>query len=128
MVPLDKLSAIVERFEYLEARMGEGLSGDEFAQVGREYAQLKPVVDQIAGYRQLLDDITEAEAMLDEFAGREDLQEFLDDLVNSGIAGTRVDFPFYWFTLGWLVDRWPDAVHIDWRECTARQRRARSAC
>ena len=66
MVPLDKLAAIVERFEYLEARMGEGLSGDDFARIGREYAQLKPVVEQIAGYRQLLDDIAEAEAMLDD--------------------------------------------------------------
>ncbi|PIE08483.1 MAG: peptide chain release factor 1 [Rhodobacterales bacterium] len=66
MVPLDKLTAITERFEYLEARMGEGLSGGDFARVGREYAQLKPVVEQIAGYRQLLDDIAEAEAMLDD--------------------------------------------------------------
>jgi peptide chain release factor 1 len=66
MVPLDRLSAIVERFEYLEARMGEGLSGADFARVGREYAGLKPVVEQIAGYRRLLDDIAEAEAMLDD--------------------------------------------------------------
>jgi len=66
MVPLDRLSAIVERFEYLEARMGDGLSGADFANVGREYAQLKPVVEQIADYRKLLDDIAEAEAMLDD--------------------------------------------------------------
>ena len=64
MVPMDKLSAIVERFEYLEARMGEGLSGADFARVGREYAGLKPVVEEIADYRQLLDDIAEAQAML----------------------------------------------------------------
>ena len=64
MVPMDKLSAIVERFEFLEARMGEGLSGAEIARVGREYAGLKPVVEQIADYRQLLGDIAEAQALL----------------------------------------------------------------
>ena len=61
---MDKLSAISERFEYLEARMGAGLSGEEIARVGREYAELKPVVAQIADYRQLIGDIAEAEAML----------------------------------------------------------------
>ena len=66
MVPLDKLDAITQRFQFLEARMAEGLSGDEIAAVGREYAELKPVVDGIAAYRQLLEDISEAEAMLDD--------------------------------------------------------------
>ncbi|MEJ1991868.1 MAG: peptide chain release factor 1 [Maritimibacter sp.] len=64
MVPIDKLNAITERFQYLEARMAEGLSGEEIAKVGREYAQLRPVVEQIAAYQQLLSDIDEAEAML----------------------------------------------------------------
>jgi peptide chain release factor 1 len=64
MVPLDKLDAITQRFQYLEARMSEGLSGDEIAEVGREYAELKPVVEEIAAFRQLLSDIEEAEAML----------------------------------------------------------------
>jgi peptide chain release factor 1 len=64
MVPFDKLDAITERFGYLEARMAEGLSGDEIARAGREYAQLKPVVAQIAAFRQLMDDIADTEAML----------------------------------------------------------------
>ncbi|MAM60605.1 peptide chain release factor 1 [Maritimibacter sp. UBA3975] len=64
MVPLDKLDAITQRFQYLEARMSEGLSGDQIAEVGREYAELKPVVEEIAAFRQLLSDIDEAEAML----------------------------------------------------------------
>ncbi len=66
MVPFDKLDAITERFQYLEARMAEGLSGDEIARVGQEYAQLRPVVAQIAAYRQLRADLAEAEAMLDD--------------------------------------------------------------
>ncbi len=44
--------------------MAEGLSGDEIAAVGREYAELKPVVEEIASFRQLLSDLEEAEALL----------------------------------------------------------------
>ncbi len=77
MVPIDKLNAITERFHFLEAKMAEGLSGDEIAAIGREYATLKPVVEEIAAYRQLLDDIAEAEAMLEEPEMRELAQEEL---------------------------------------------------
>jgi peptide chain release factor 1 len=64
MVPVDKLIAITERFHYLEAKMAQGLSGDEIARVGREYAGLKPVVEEIEDFRQLLRDIDDAQAML----------------------------------------------------------------
>ncbi|MBL3551714.1 peptide chain release factor 1 [Rhodovulum sulfidophilum] len=63
MVPLDKLEQIQRRFGYLEARLSEGASGD-FARIGREYAELKPVVAEIEAYRRLLSDIDTAEAML----------------------------------------------------------------
>ncbi|PZX17512.1 peptide chain release factor 1 [Palleronia aestuarii] len=62
MVPLEKLAQITERFEYIEARMAEG--GGDIAQLGREYAELRPVVEEIARYRQSLEDLAEAEAML----------------------------------------------------------------
>ncbi|MDA5094598.1 peptide chain release factor 1 [Aliiroseovarius sp. KMU-50] len=77
MVPLEKLNAITERFEYLEARMSQGLSGDEIAAVGREYAELKPVVEEIAAYNQLLADIEEAELMMDDPDMRELAEEEL---------------------------------------------------
>ena len=80
MVPVEKLAAITQRFQFLEARMAEGLSGDEIAAVGREYAELKPVVDQITGYQQLLSDIAEAEAMLTDPEMKELAEEELPDL------------------------------------------------
>lgn len=80
MVPMEKLNAISERFEYLEARMSQGLSGDEIAAVGREYAELKPVVEEIAAYQQLLSDIEEAELMLDDPDMRELAEEELPTL------------------------------------------------
>lgn len=65
MVPVEKLEQIAQRFEFLSAQLAEGATGD-FARISREYAELKPVAAQIAAYRALLDDIAEAEAMLDD--------------------------------------------------------------
>ncbi|WP_289150207.1 peptide chain release factor 1 [uncultured Salipiger sp.] len=62
MIPADRLQQIRERFEYLEARMAEG--GGDIAALGREYAELKPVVDQIAEWNRLQADLSEAEEML----------------------------------------------------------------
>ncbi|MGC9420082.1 MAG: peptide chain release factor 1 [Rhodovulum sp.] len=65
MVPIEKLDQITRRFEFLEAKLAEGAGGD-FAQLGREYAELKPVVEEIVFYRRLLADIDAAEAMLND--------------------------------------------------------------
>ena len=64
MVPLDKLAQISERFEFLEAQLNAGAAPAEIARISREYTDLKPVVDEIRAYRQSLDDLAEAEAML----------------------------------------------------------------
>ena len=64
MVPLDRLVQITQRFEYLEARLNAGPGAGEIAALSRDYAELKPVVDQIAAYRRALDDLAGAEAML----------------------------------------------------------------
>lgn len=62
MVPLDTLAQITNRFEYLEAAMNEG--GGDIAALGREYAELRPVVAEIALYRRLLAELAAAEEML----------------------------------------------------------------
>ena len=64
MIPDDRLEQIVQRFEFLEAKMNEGASGDQIASLGREYSELRPVVEQIAAYRQLSEDLDEAQEML----------------------------------------------------------------
>ncbi|SEI45461.1 peptide chain release factor 1 [Cribrihabitans marinus] len=64
MVPEERLEQITQRFQYLEAAMSEGAAGGDFAALGREYAELKPVVEQIDQWRRLRADLAEAEAML----------------------------------------------------------------
>ncbi|SLN43767.1 Peptide chain release factor 1 [Roseovarius gaetbuli] len=64
MVPLDRLEQITQRFEYIEAQMAQG--GGDIARLGREYAELRPVVEEIRAYRELLSDLDSARAMLDD--------------------------------------------------------------
>ncbi|THD82957.1 peptide chain release factor 1 [Aliigemmobacter aestuarii] len=66
MVPLDKLAQITQRFEYLEAKLQSGAAPAEIARISREYSDLKPVAEEVAAYRRALDDLAEAEAMLDD--------------------------------------------------------------
>ncbi|MFC3168323.1 peptide chain release factor 1 [Paracoccus fontiphilus] len=64
MLPEDRLSQIVQRFEFLEAQLNAGAAPDQIARISREYAELKPVVEQIARWRAARDGVAEAEAML----------------------------------------------------------------
>ena len=64
MVPLQKLEQIHQRYEFLEAQMSAGISGEEIAKLSKEYSQLKPVVETIEEYKSLLADLKEAEVML----------------------------------------------------------------
>jgi len=80
MIPNDRLMQITERFEFLEARMGEGLGGDEFVTVSREYAELRPVVDVVQTYRSLIAEIEGAEAMLSDPEMKELAEMELPDL------------------------------------------------
>ncbi|WP_439104917.1 peptide chain release factor 1 [Celeribacter marinus] len=62
MIPQDRLYQIIQRFEYLEAAMSQG-EGD-IAALGREYSELRPVVEQVRAYQGLLADLDEAQVML----------------------------------------------------------------
>ena len=78
MVPIEKLEQINQRFQYLEAAMAEG-SGD-IAALGKEYSDLRPIVEQIAAYQRLLSDLEEAQSMLDDPDMRELAEEELAEL------------------------------------------------
>lgn len=53
-------------------------------------------------------------AMLSGFAVRSDLRQHRAALVNSGIAGTAIHFPFFEATAQWLAERWGGSLAIDW--------------
>ena len=64
MIPLDRLRQITDRFQYLEAAMATGDNGTDIAALSKEYSDLRPVVEQITAYQQLLSDLDEAIEML----------------------------------------------------------------
>ncbi|WP_300531079.1 peptide chain release factor 1 [uncultured Mameliella sp.] len=78
MIPTERLQQIKERLEYVEARMSAG-EGD-IAALGREYADLRPVVAQIAEWERLVAEIAEAETLLDDPEMKALAEEELPDL------------------------------------------------
>ncbi|WP_299626571.1 peptide chain release factor 1 [uncultured Tateyamaria sp.] len=64
MIAQDRLIQITQRFQYLEAAMAAG--SDDIAVLAKEYSDLRPVVEQIETYTRLVDELGEAEAMLDD--------------------------------------------------------------
>jgi peptide chain release factor 1 len=78
MIPEDRLYQILQRFEFIEVSMSTG-EGD-IAALGREYSELKPVVDQIQAYQQLVRDMSEAELMLSDPDMKELAEEELPEL------------------------------------------------
>ena len=57
-----------------------------------------------------------ASRLLTEFAARRDLQRLAPELVNSGIAGTAIEYRFFSKMARWLASRWPERMAIDWEQ------------
>ena len=64
MIAPDKIAQIIDRFQFLEAKMATGDMGAQIAALGREYAELRPVVETVMAYRDLVDQMDQAKEML----------------------------------------------------------------
>ncbi|MCB5198094.1 peptide chain release factor 1 [Loktanella sp. TSTF-M6] len=80
MIPTDRMAQIIDRFQFLEARMSGDMAGADIAALAKEYADLKPVVDTVQQYQSLLTQIADAEAMLADPEMRELAEMELPDL------------------------------------------------
>ncbi|MFT5067790.1 MAG: peptide chain release factor 1, partial [Reinekea sp.] len=80
MIAQDKIAQIIDRFQFLEAKMAEGVSGSEIAALGREYSELRPVVETVTTYQDLIAQVAEAEEMLRDPEMRELAEAELPDL------------------------------------------------
>ncbi len=80
MIAQDKLLSIQQRFEYIEAKLSQGASPDELAKLGREYADIKPVIEQINAYQSLLSRRTEAQQLLNDPEMKALATEELDEI------------------------------------------------
>lgn len=97
MIASDKLEMIRQRFAFIEAKLSGGAEASELAALGREYSELKPVVEQIDAYQGYLAAQVEATAMLDDPEMRElaqeELQEIKDKLPDAERAITLALIP-----------------------------------
>ncbi len=80
----------------------------------RAVARLHEVLCLWRAYPDDADVLARVERMLDAFARRRDLSRHRKELEDSGIAGTRIYFPFFPETAVWLARRWPQSLHVDW--------------
>ncbi len=80
MISEEKLDQIRARFEFLEARLNAGAAVADLPALSREYAELKPLVEEIDRYRGLLREQEEAERMLADPEMRTLAQEELERL------------------------------------------------
>ena len=80
MISADSLDQILSRFAFVEAKLNAGADSGELVKLGREYAELRPVVEQINDYRDLVEAKAEAEAMLADPEMAELAKEELRDL------------------------------------------------
>lgn len=66
MINIDRFDKLLDRYEYVEARLSGNLSSSELKSLGQEYAELKPVVNEINSYRKLLHSLEDAKELLDD--------------------------------------------------------------
>ncbi|GAB4141778.1 MAG: hypothetical protein Fur0037_08710 [Planctomycetota bacterium] len=65
--------------------------------------------------------LSQVEQMLRSFAGRRDLKRFRRALVDSGIAGTSIRYPFFAATARWLSRRFPGSLRVVWSDVNRKQ-------
>jgi len=65
-IPDQKLAQVVDRFELIEARMGATTDGDEIVKLGKDYAELKRIVEGVRKLQDLRSEMEDLEVMLDD--------------------------------------------------------------
>ena len=64
MINKNRLSQMVQRFEFIEAQLSGNLSSEELKVLGQEYSELKPIVKEIVAYNELLRLLDESKELL----------------------------------------------------------------
>ncbi len=71
VIPLEKLDNILDRFKYIEVKLSQNLSSEQLKNFGQEYSELKPLVNRILEFKDILNSIEESKKLLED-------QEFKD--------------------------------------------------
>ncbi|WP_386682006.1 peptide chain release factor 1 [Loktanella sp. R86503] len=64
MIPADRMAQIIDRFQFLEAKMSGDVAGADIAALAKEYSDLTPVVGTLRAYQDLVQQIDDTEYLL----------------------------------------------------------------
>lgn len=83
-IPDEKLRQVVDRFEQIEARMGATSDGAEIVQLGKDYAELKPVAEGVRRLQEVRTEMADLEDMASDpemaAMAKDELQALKDSL------------------------------------------------
>jgi hypothetical protein len=113
----------LRRLERLKTNYGEGAAGAKIALLRRlaraslgSAAQVQRLHEVLCFLRAYPDDErvqAQVARMLGRFDRRADLVLHRDRLADSGIAGTAINYRFFWSTAEWIARRWPDQLVLE---------------
>ncbi|MBL8947480.1 MAG: hypothetical protein JNK45_30190, partial [Myxococcales bacterium] len=123
-LPAPSTSLLLTRLERIARRFGEGGAPQKLQllrQVGRrrlttpaQVRRLHEVICFLRAYPDDADVLAEVERQVATFGQRRDVAAMREELADSGIAGTPIQYQFHWPTARWLAARWPRHLDIDW--------------
>ena len=83
-IPDEKLRQVVDRFDQIEARMGATTDGEEIVQLGKDYAELKPIVEGVRRLQEVRAEMADLEEMANDpemgAMAKEELQALKESL------------------------------------------------
>ena len=123
-LPAPSTSLLLTRLERIARRFGEG-GAPQKLQLLRHVARrrlttpaqvrrLHEVICFLRAYPDDADVLAEVERQVATFGQRRDVAAMREELADSGIAGTPIQYQFHWPTARWLAARWPRHLDIDW--------------
>jgi hypothetical protein len=115
--PLEQLERLKDRYgnETTEHKLDllRKLERHRFTRA-QDLLRLHEVLCFLRAYPDSREVLALVEEVLGRFSRRADLRRHRRALADTGIAGTAINFPFFWFTAYWLARRWPNQLSIDW--------------
>ena len=123
-MPTSAPARVLARLADLKARYGDGAARDKLEALRAlaparlvTAAQVRTLHEALCFLHAYPDDaevFAQVDGMLQAFEARADLRAHRHRLVDSGIAGTDIVYPFHAPTARWLARRWGERLAIEW--------------
>ena len=118
-------TAQLRQLEKIKTHFGEGLAERKLNRLkvleksrlasAAAILRLHEILCFIRAYPDNAEILIQVKSMLDQFALRPDLKRYRHALVNTGIAGTVIEFSFFADSAMWLARNWGSQLKINWQ-------------